>query len=232
MNALIKATPNEVTMTSLELVEFINSQRKEGEAVLRHADFIAKVPKVIDVEYSEKFRSTYIADNGKENPCYRFPKRESCLMAMSYSYDMQAKVYDRMTAMEQALTMPSYQIQDEIERANRWIAEQQEKRQLVQQLVIAAPKAEYYDKVVKSSAMLIASQISQKFGWSAVKLNRALEGYDVYNLSVKRSRVFQQWFMDAGYGEMSQTSAGYPQPMFTVQGEAWIVAKLVSEGEI
>lgn len=232
MNALIKATPNEVTMTSLELVEFINFQRNEGEAVLRHADFIAKVPKVIGVEYSEKFRSTYIADNGKENPCYRFPKRESCLMAMSYSYDMQAKVYDRMTAMEQALSLPSYQIQDEIERANRWIAEQQEKRQLVQQLDHAAPKVTYYDKVVKSSAMLIASQISQKFGWSAVKLNRALEGYDVYNLSVKRSRIFQQWFMDAGYGEMSQTSAGYPQPMFTVQGEAWIVAKLVSEGEI
>jgi hypothetical protein len=31
---------------------------------------------------------------------YRFPKREASLMAMSYSYELQAKVFDKMTALE------------------------------------------------------------------------------------------------------------------------------------
>jgi hypothetical protein len=48
-----------------------------------------------------KFSDTYRhPQNGQVYPSYRFPKREACLMAMSYSYDMQAKVYDKMTALE------------------------------------------------------------------------------------------------------------------------------------
>lgn len=98
-----------ITMTSLELVDFINSQRKEDDALVRHADFMTKVSKVLGFEYSENFRSTYKASNGKENPCYRFPKRESCLMAMSYSYDLQAAVFDHMTNLEQQLIKTTIQ---------------------------------------------------------------------------------------------------------------------------
>lgn len=94
-----------VKMSSLELVDFINEVRTNDSAALRHADFLAKVPLVLGLEYSEKFRSTYKATNGKRNPCYQFHKREACLMAMSYSYDMQALVYDRMTELEVTLHM-------------------------------------------------------------------------------------------------------------------------------
>ena len=97
MNALTTAN---VTMTSIELVDFINSMRKEDESELRHSHFLAKVPTVLGLEYSRIFGSTYIAENGKENPCYRLPKREACLLAMSYSYELQAKVFDRMTELE------------------------------------------------------------------------------------------------------------------------------------
>lgn len=105
---LIGNTP---TMTSMEMVEFINSQRKEGEAELRHRDFTAKVPKVLGEEMSEKFRTSLKDSYGRDQPGYRFPKREACLMAMSYSYDLQAKVYDRMTALEaKAATKPANRI--------------------------------------------------------------------------------------------------------------------------
>ena len=96
---------NKVTMSSLEIVEFINNHRSKSIVdvifpTLRHSDFMAKVPKVLGDEFSEKFRSTYLANNGKENPCYRFQKREACLMAMSYSYELQAIIFDRMTELE------------------------------------------------------------------------------------------------------------------------------------
>ena len=104
-------TSSPITMTSLELVDYINSQREPGDgAVLRHRDFMAKVPTVL----GEKAAAMFIAPafynvNGavRERNIYRLPKREACLMAMSYSYDLQAKVYDRMTALERQLTTPA-----------------------------------------------------------------------------------------------------------------------------
>lgn len=91
-----------VTMTSLELVEMINLSREDDEAELKHNDFLKKVPKVLGEEGLGNFSQTYKhPQNGQEYPCYRFPKREACLMAMSYSYELQAKVYDRMTELEQ-----------------------------------------------------------------------------------------------------------------------------------
>jgi hypothetical protein len=105
MNAQI--TPANVTMSSLELVEYINSQREEGEAELRHDNFMAKVPKVLGEEDALKFKGIYQDAYGREKPCYNFPKREACLMAMSYSYELQAKVFDRMTALEEQLKLGS-----------------------------------------------------------------------------------------------------------------------------
>lgn len=104
MSAGVALLPDQpVTMTSLELVDFINSQRTAGEAELRHDHFMAKVPKVLG-ETSPKFSGFIekpMPNGGKrQQPIYRFPKREACLMAMSYSYDLQAKVFDRMTALE------------------------------------------------------------------------------------------------------------------------------------
>lgn len=96
------SSTDQVTMTSLELVEYINDSRKfdEKPVKLRHADFMAKVPKVLGFELSEKFRSVYLDTTSRTLPCYRLPKREACLMAMSYSYEIQAQVFDHMTAME------------------------------------------------------------------------------------------------------------------------------------
>lgn len=97
---------SQITMTSLELVDFINSQRGEGESELRHDHFMAKVPQVLGETGAPNFRGTYRDVQNKERPCYTFPKREACLMAMSYSYDLQAKVFDRMTTLEAQAAKP------------------------------------------------------------------------------------------------------------------------------
>lgn len=57
-------------MSSLEMVEFINSQRKEGGPELRHDNFMAKVPKVLGEGGVLKFQDTYInPQNGQRYPC-------------------------------------------------------------------------------------------------------------------------------------------------------------------
>lgn len=95
----LSANPT-VTMTSLELVDYINSQRGQDEAQLSHSDFLKKVPLVLGKD-AGNFSSIYKDSMNRDKPCYRFPKREACLMAMSYSYELQAKVFDRMTALEE-----------------------------------------------------------------------------------------------------------------------------------
>jgi hypothetical protein len=102
----------QVAMTSLELVQFINNQRDVGAPELAHSDFLKKVNTVLGKD-AGNFSSIYFDSMNREKPCYKFPKREACLMAMSYSYDLQAKVFDRMTALEQqqAPALPTTYIQ-------------------------------------------------------------------------------------------------------------------------
>ncbi|WP_429773877.1 KilA-N domain-containing protein [Acinetobacter schindleri] len=94
------------------------------------------------------------------------------------------------------------------------------------------PKIDYYEKIVVRDTLLNATQVAQKLSISAVSLNKHLEELDVYNRSIKRCRVFQQWFVDQGLGLLKQTELGYSQPMFTLKGEAWVIEKLISEGAI
>lgn len=114
--AQTQLAPVEVVMTSHELVDYINNHRSQqaeaagvpfpskGFAKLRHDDLLRKVPKVLG-EGVRKFSDTHVDEqNGQTYPGYRFPKREACLMAMSYSYEIQAKVFDRMTELEAQLT--------------------------------------------------------------------------------------------------------------------------------
>lgn len=93
-----------LTMSSLELVEFINSERLmvdgDNAVTLRHDNFMAKVPEVLGVD-AGKFSGVYLDTRNREAPCYNFPKREACLMAMSYSYDIQAKIFDRWQELEE-----------------------------------------------------------------------------------------------------------------------------------
>ena len=104
-----------VSMTSIELVDFINSTKEEGQPELRHDHFMAKVPRVIG-KAAPNFLGTDSYANGSGGKVVRriyiFPKREACLMAMSYSYELQALVFDRMTALEeqscQPAALPSY----------------------------------------------------------------------------------------------------------------------------
>ncbi|QDR69249.1 transporter [Pseudomonas sp. BJP69] len=125
VQALIRPAPQNANhdfvapvMTSLELVDFINDDRKakayaagmvfpcEGYPRLMHKNFLAKVPEVLGAT-SADFSADLPDGYGRARRGYSFPKREACLMAMSYSYELQAKVFDRMTALESKPAAPA-----------------------------------------------------------------------------------------------------------------------------
>lgn len=159
MSAIINIANTTVTMTSLELVDYINASRKEGEAKLAHSDFLKKVPQVLGKD-AGNFSSIYLDSMNREKPCYRFPKREACLMAMSYSYELQAKVFDRMTELESRTTaLPDFT--NPVAAARAWAdqVEQRERLELENKaaadaLAVAAPKIEGFDRIAKSDGSL------------------------------------------------------------------------------
>lgn len=115
-NSMIVLPTNEApTMSSVEMVDYINADRKskaEAQGLkfpckqfrkLEHRSFMKKVPKVLGGAAAKFFASdSYINGTGGkvERDIYNFPKREACLMAMSYSYELQAQVFDHMTKLE------------------------------------------------------------------------------------------------------------------------------------
>lgn len=234
MNQLTNTTSKQAPqMSSLEIVDFINDYRAkndENPIQLRHSDFMAKAPKVIG-ELCENYRSVYKDVTGRSLPCYVFYKREACLMAMSYSYELQALVFDRMTELENQITKPQLpDFTNPVEAARAWANEVEAKQIAQEQLQIAAPKVEYFNRVADVHNYMNATTVGQKVGLSGTALNKQLEQFNVYNRAIKTGRVFQQWFINQGLGVMKKTDNGYNQSRFTNKGEQWVIQKFISEG--
>jgi phage antirepressor YoqD-like protein len=183
-NAITTISPATApTMTSLELVEFINADRKQraaaagasfpskGFAELRHDDFLRKVPEVIGEERARNFSATFPVPgpNGatRQSKGYRLPKREACLMAMSYSYDLQAKVFDRMTALESAAPaarelsrMELIQIAMQSEEA--YLKAEAEKHAAEQALALAAPKVAAQERLSAADGSMCVTNAAKQ----------------------------------------------------------------------
>jgi phage regulator Rha-like protein len=110
MNELNIKEPQQVTMSSLEIVKMINDSREEGAAILQHCDFLKKVVKVLGKEADGNFSDSYKGKDGASAKCYNLPKREATLMVMSENYKVQAAVYDRMVELEKAVEAPKARI--------------------------------------------------------------------------------------------------------------------------
>lgn len=232
MNAITKiaATGQEpITMTSLELVDFINEQRAPGEPELRHDHFMTKVPKVLGENYAPKFLGTQVYGNNNTRSIYSLPKREACLMAMSYSYELQAKVFDRMTELEagQPTKLPQTMSQ-----ALRLAAEQAEILEQQQaQLALAAPKVEFVDRYVQADTgsmglrqvckLLMAKQTD----FTAFLLSRGLMYRTTPQspLTPRAEHVHNGRFeTKTGTADHGDNSHAYVQYKFTAKGVEWI----------
>lgn len=101
---------------------------------------------------------------------------------------------------------------------------------LLMLLELATLKVQYFDTVANRKNLFNVTEAGQKLGMSSVIRKTTLKKLDVYNPSVKRSRVFQQLFIDLFFDELKQTEPDHPQSKFTHKGDQWIHEKLVNEG--
>lgn len=165
----------------------------------------------------ELLKSEY---RGRELEYYALNKRDSLVLVARLSPEFTAAVIDRWQELEKSnqKKLPS----NYIEALEALVESEKQK-------AIMAPKADFVDKLVDRGGLMNATQIGQHLGMSAKSLNQKLDEIGVYNKSVKRSRVFQQWFIDKGYGKMKQSQDGYPQNLFTTRGQYFISSKLMEK---
>lgn len=209
MNAL--TTTSITTMSSRQIAEIVES---------RHTDVCRTIDRLMEKGVILGYTPTAYThhQNGQIYNEYHITKRDSYVVVAQLSPEFTARLVDRWQELEEKSVIAIPQTYAE---ALQLAADQ------AKQLELAAPKVEFVDKFVDKKTLLTASQVGQNLGGiSAVKLNKMLEELDVYNHNIKRNRVFKQWFVDAGYGQLKQTEGGFTQALFTTSGQYWLAAQV------
>lgn len=210
---------NQVTMNSQEIADLVQSRHdKVKQSIERLAtpnkvrDAVIALPPmgvVVSTFNNRTYQTEVYTFSGEKG------KRDSLIVVAQLCPEFTAAIVDRWIELEKQAAAPKLPT-NYLEALEQLV----EKEKL---LIAAQPKIQHYDKVVERSTLLNATQVAQKIGMTAQRLNKRLEVARVYNRAIKRSRAFNTWFVEQGLGEMKQTANGYPQALFTTKGEAWVV---------
>ena len=221
MNSIVFAG-RQLTMSSREIADLVEA---------RHNDVIATIERLFAKGLLRSTRKTRREETGgRPIEVYDLTERDTHLVVSGYSDEHRARVIDRWQELEAKQSKPAELSRMDILKLA--MESEQARIEAEEKLAIAAPKVQFFDKVVERDTLMSATQVAQKLGLSAVALNKHLDELDVYSKNIKRARVFKQWFIDKGLGELKQTELGYSQPLFTTAGEAWVVERLTSEGVV
>lgn len=222
MNIQTLQTNNQKRMTSQQIADLVE---KRHDNVKRTIELVVKAGVIVQPQIEDEYNQDTMG-RPRTTQVYVFKgeqgERDSLVVVAQLSPEFTGALIDRWRELEAQATTPV--IPQSFAEALQLAANQ------ALQIEQNAPKVLHYDNVVERKGLLNATQVAQKVRLSAVAMNKILDELGVYNKAVKRSRVFQQWFIDKGLGEVKQTDQGYSQAMFTKRGEAWIIERLISEG--
>lgn len=212
------------TMSSREIAELTG---KEHRHVRRDIQIMCEQLKIDE----SRFGHTYVDSMNRNQYEYLLDQETSLCLVAGYSAPLRMAIIKRWKELEdQALKPQLPDFTNPVEAARAWANEVEAKQLAQEQLQLAAPKVEYYDRVADVHNYMNATTVGQKVGLSGTALNKQLEQFNVYNRAIKTGRVFQQWFVDQGLGVMKKTDNGYNQSRFTNKGEQWVIQKFISEG--
>jgi phage regulator Rha-like protein len=100
MNQIVNInTTSTLTMSSREIAELTGKQHKHviRDIVVMFSDLEGVGSK----SGLNDFLGSYIAENGKRNPEYHLPKRETLILVSGYSIELRARIIDRWMELEE-----------------------------------------------------------------------------------------------------------------------------------
>lgn len=225
MNQLIT---KEQTMSSYYFLrDIINPSRIEaGESEVRNNVFLDRIEDEIDDLGRYK---TFVASRNSIK-YYDLTFDQMMLVGMRESKSVRKRVLEKIKELENKNALPNFN--DPVEAARAWADAKENEIKALELIKEQAPKVDYFDKVSRNESNMSATQVAQKFGMSAIELNKHLTELGIYNRAVKRTKTFSQDFINNGYGRMIMTERGYSQAVFTPKGEQYVTGLLTSEGII
>lgn len=132
--------------------------------------------------------SSYKDAKGEERKCYLVTKMGCEMLGNKQQGEkgilFTAKYVERFNQMEEELKKlytPSYMIEDPIKRAEKWIEEEKERQQLIEENNLLKPKGEYHDKVLNPTdeengftKLLTTTEVAKDLGMTAKQLHDIL----------------------------------------------------------
>lgn len=148
----------------------------------------------------------------REEKCYLLTKKGCDMVANKLTGEkgilFTATYVTKFESMEKELKnkkFPSYMIEDPIARAERWIQEQRERKQLEtqklmleQQVKENESKVTYYNEILKSKDVVNITQIAKDYGLSGKALNNILREEKVQYKQNKQWLLYSK-YQDKGY---------------------------------
>lgn len=212
-------------ISSREVAEML--EIKEHGKMLRKIDSLNEILTKTKLAWSDYWiESEYLACNGEKRREYLVTKKGCELIAHKTTGEkgvlFTVRYMERFEELQKAV-IDSYMISDPIERAKRWIEEQQERLLLAEKVEEQRPKVEYHDKVLNSDKLITTTDVAKDLGMSARKLHTALH---------EKGIIYRQgtnWKLYAKYEDRVPTYCDYvineysQQLKWTEKGRKWII---------
>lgn len=163
-------TDGQLVVSSRQVAEHFEKQHKH---VLSTVESLKAENSAVTPMFCE---TTYTAGTGKAYKEYLMNRDGFMLLAMGFTgkkaLEWKIKYIQAFNAMEKALKQhsPSYLLEDPIERAQRWIEEQQEKKLALAALEESKPKVATYDALVSNEGYVGLREMAKMLGYPVNKM--------------------------------------------------------------
>ncbi|EBT5884375.1 phage antirepressor KilAC domain-containing protein [Escherichia coli] len=223
------------TIDSQTLLKMVNEARKLcGEPEVRNNKFIEKILDELDGEHYTK--SVVEKMNKTSMLVITMTFKQALRVAARESKAVRRSLIDKLEELQQA-NSPAPSIPQTLPEALRLAAElAEQKMQLEQQLVAAAPKVDFADRVSVANGILIGNfakvvGLKQNALFSWLRQNGILMAFGA------RKNVPRQQYINAGYFTVKEVvlddENGYQirlTPQLTGKGQQWLTRKLLDAG--
>ncbi len=223
------------TIDSLTLLKMVNEARKLcGEPEVRNNKFIEKILDELDGEHYTK--SVVEKMNKTSMLVITMTFKQALRVAARESKAVRRSLIDKLEELQQA-NSPTPSIPQTLPEALRLAAElAEQKLQLEQQLVAAAHKVDFADRVSVANGILIGNfakvvGLKQNALFSWLRQNGILMAFGA------RKNVPRQQYINAGYFTVKEVvlddENGYQirlTPQLTGKGQQWLTRKLLDAG--
>ncbi|EIG4302601.1 phage antirepressor KilAC domain-containing protein [Escherichia coli] len=225
------------TIDSQTLLKMVNEARKLcGENEIRNNDFLNRIKDELDGEFYETFVKSHGTRAGRSFEVITMTYKQALRVAARESKEVRRSLIDKLEELQQA-NSPTPSIPQTLPEALRLAAElAEQKMQLEQQLVAAAPKVDFADRVSAANGILIGN-FAKVVGLKQNALFAWLRENGILIASGGRKNVPFQQYINAGYFTVKEVvlddEDGYQirlTPQLTGKGQQWLTRKLLDAG--